>query len=381
MEKPIRIICTVTNDLNYDQRMIRICTSLTRAGYEVRLVGRKTAQSTPLKEQVFKQKRLPCYFQKGKLFYLEFNLRLLFYLAFQKTDIICGIDLDTLVPAFLVARLRNKICVYDAHEYFSEVPEVIHRPMTKKVWETVASLIIPKLKYCYTVGEMLSKVFQDQYGVPFSVIRNMPFRQDALVPQPVSNGNEPRILFYQGAVNEGRGIKELIDAMADLEHYQLWIAGDGDLKTAMEQKAAASGYAGRVFFLGKVTPEKLKELTPRAWLGMNLLENKSLNYYYSLANKYFDYVQAGVPVIQMQFPEYQRLNEQFETALLIENLDAPSIVKAVLTMDRDQLLYKKLKTNCCQAAEAWNWENEESVLIEFYNKITLSGKKLMTTGN
>ncbi len=370
MERQVKIVCTVTNDLNFDQRMIRICTSLEKAGYEVTLTGRKLPQSGPLKTQVFQQKRLYCYFQAGKLFYLEYNIRLFWYLLWTKFDIVCGIDLDTLVPAFLTAQLKRKVCVYDAHEYFSEVPEVINRPLTKKVWEGVAALIIPRLKYCYTVGNILAGVFQQRYGTPFAVIRNMPVSQDSDINAEIPEDGNKKILFYQGAVNMGRGLEVLVTAMTQLENFHLWIAGDGDIKSVLEQQVAASGHQDRITFLGKVSPEKLRELTPKAWLGMNLLENKGLNYYYSLANKYFDYVQAGVPVMQMQFPEYVQLNQAFRTAILIGSLQVNSIASAVLALEKDQHLYEELRSNCRKASKIWNWEHEESGLIDFYKKIT-----------
>src|SRR5205085_11031060 len=90
-----QLVFTVTNDLNYDQRMIRICDSLYKSGYQVLLIGRKTKHSLSLRTQSFQQKRLRVLFTKGKWFYLEFNLRLFIYLVFKKADLICAIDLDT----------------------------------------------------------------------------------------------------------------------------------------------------------------------------------------------------------------------------------------------------------------------------------------------
>jgi hypothetical protein len=96
-----KIVFTVTNDLNYDQRMIRICTSLTHAGYDCLLVGYTLSDSKALNKQDFRQKRINCIFKKGKPFYLEYNLRLFFFLLFSKMDGICAIDLDTILPCYL----------------------------------------------------------------------------------------------------------------------------------------------------------------------------------------------------------------------------------------------------------------------------------------
>ncbi|RMF04386.1 MAG: glycosyltransferase, partial [Bacteroidetes bacterium] len=103
----MRITCTVTNDLSHDQRMIRICSSLQAAGHEVCLVGRRLPHSPALVPRSFRQHRLPCWFRRGKLFYLEFQLRLLIYLLRHPPEVINAIDLDTLLPAYLLSRWRQ----------------------------------------------------------------------------------------------------------------------------------------------------------------------------------------------------------------------------------------------------------------------------------
>src|SRR6266511_4771316 len=111
-----RLVFTVTNDLSYDQRMIRICTSLSLAGYHVTLVGRKQKKSIAPDPASFHQKRLSCFFEKGKAFYIEYNIRLFFFLLLKKSDLICAIDLDTILPCYFISKLKNTNRVYDAHE-------------------------------------------------------------------------------------------------------------------------------------------------------------------------------------------------------------------------------------------------------------------------
>nr|HPI55391.1 hypothetical protein [Chitinophagaceae bacterium] len=79
-----RIVLTVTTDLNFDQRMIRIATTLANAGYDVLLIGRLKPNSKPLQDRTYRQKRLPVFFQKGPAFYTEYNLRLFFYLLWVR---------------------------------------------------------------------------------------------------------------------------------------------------------------------------------------------------------------------------------------------------------------------------------------------------------
>src|SRR5262245_33136170 len=115
-----RLIFIVTNDLAHDQRMERICTSLANVGYSVRLIGRKTKTSTALSQKPYEQKRIPVVFTKGKSFYIEYNFKLFFYLLFTKVDLLTAIDLDTILPAYFISKIKGAKRVYDAHELFTE---------------------------------------------------------------------------------------------------------------------------------------------------------------------------------------------------------------------------------------------------------------------
>lgn len=367
-----KILCTVINDLSYDQRMIRICTSLARAGYEVELVGRMKERSIPLRHEVFSQRRLPSWFYRGKEMYLEYNLRLLFFLLFKKFDVLCAVDLDTIVPAWIVCRLRGKTLVYDAHEYFTELPEVVRRPPVQKIWEGVARLVIPRVKYAYTVGQKIADELERRYGTPFALIRNVPpVREERLAPTPLPPAGRPFILLYQGVLNEGRGLELLIRAMPKLEDAQLWLAGEGDLSNKLRTLAAELEVTDRVRFLGYIPPYQLAGITQQAHLGLNLLENRGLNYYYSLANKTFDYLQAGLPSIQMDFPEYRQLQETYQPFLLLEQLDETLFIRLVEQIRHDPGRYRQLQLNCRRAAEELNWEKEEKKLLALYARIVL----------
>jgi len=366
----MRIIFTVTNDLSYDQRMQRICGSLAENGHEVTLVGRVLATSIPLETRLFEQKRLQCWFKKGFPFYAEYNLRLFVFLLVARCDAVCSIDLDTLPAGCLATLIRRKKRVFDAHEYFTEVPEVVGRPFVRFFWETVARVCLPFYRHAYTVGPALARIFEQRYGLKFGVVRNMPLRTNELPPADSTLlKNAPKMLLYQGALNEGRGIEALLLAMQNLENVQLVLAGEGDLSAKLRQMATDLQLGERVQFLGFVRPEQLKQLTSRAWLGLNLLENRGQSYFYSLANKFFDTVQAGIPMLTMDFPEYRDLNAQYEVAILLEKLDAESIAGAVRNLLNDRVLYEKLRQNCQIARRHWNWENEQQTLIEHWRAV------------
>lgn len=361
----MKLVFSVTNDLRYDQRMQRICSALSEAGHEVTLVGRLRRHSPTLPSQPYRQVRLNCFFEKGKLFYLEYNLRLFVWLLWRRFDIYTGIDLDTILPNLLVARLKGKKCYYDAHEYFSEVPEVINRPVTKAIWEGVARLCIPRVDRAYTVGPALARIFQERYGKAFAVVRNVPFVIPSHSSQQPSKSSRP-VILYQGVLNTGRGLEIAIAAMQKIEGVELWLAGEGDLSQELRQLAQDLRVEEKVRFLGYLTPEALRSVTQQASIGLNLLENRGLSYYYSLANKAFDYVQAGVPSIQMNFPEYLALQQEHRVFYLINRLEVEVLVQALEHLLGDGELYLALQEGCRKAAVEWRWEREKGSLAEMY---------------
>ena len=362
MDNKKRIIFTVTNDLATDQRMIRIANTLALAGFAVTLVGRVRKNSTPLKQQSFVQHRLKCWFDKGVLFYAEYQLRLFFYLLFAKADIIGAIDADTLLPATLVAKLKGKKLVFDAHEYFTEVPEITHKHAVKHIWQTVLDICVPLAHRCYTVGPALSELFTKQYNKPFDVVYNMPVGKTI-------NPNKPnnRQIIYQGDLNVGRGVAETIRAIQHLP-VTLVIAGDGPIREELVALVDELYLTQQVTFLGKIAPEKLHEITQQSWLGINLLDEVSLSYQYSIANKFFDYVQAHIPALCANFIEYKKLNQQHEVALLCNNQVA-DIEQAITQLLNNDFLYQKMVDNCKQAATQWCWQTQEQKLIAIYQSV------------
>jgi glycosyltransferase involved in cell wall biosynthesis len=410
-QKP-RIFCLVSNDLNHDQRMLKTCQTLHETGFEVGLVGRIQKKSKPLNPQAFQQYRLNCWVEKGKFFYLLLNLRLFFFLLFRRWEIVCAVDLDTILAAYWAAKLKRKKCVYDAHEYFTEVPELVARPRTRKVWEWVAQHTIPNVQAAYTVCESLAAIFEQKYGKKFAVVRNVPISQTLphsyYSPLPANNeaqtasnetqtaNNEaqtanrepqttnriphtahriphtappPKIILYQGALNEGRGLETAIMGMSDLSGYELWLAGDGDMREMLQNLAQKDPIrAQNVRFLGNINPKELVQITQKAFIGLNLLENKGLNYYFSLANKFFDYMQAEKPSIGMNFPEYARINTDCEVAVLLEELSPKAFVAAVLRIS-EPIFYQKLADNCRIGKKVHIWEEESKILANLYNQL------------
>ena len=359
-----RIIISVTNDLSSDQRVHRTAITLHEGGVKVTLVGRKMPDSLPLEQRDYECVRLPMWFRKGKFFYLEYNLRLFFYLLFHKFDLLNSNDLDTLLANFLAASLKGKEIVYDSHEYFTEVPELQGRKRTQAIWLSLEKWIFPRLKKAITVNDSLSRIYSEKYKIPVEVVRNLPLRSHFAQKRETPG----KILIYQGALNLGRGIEMMIRSMHFLPEMQLWLVGNGDRAARLHELVKAEGLEDQVVFKGFVPPEALRKLTPKACLGFSLEEDLGKNYHFALPNKLFDYIQAGVPVLVSDLPEMASLVSQYKVGeILPETQRSPELLaQKVLSMLENSNKWVEYQAQCLKAAEDLCWEKEKMVLQKLY---------------
>jgi glycosyltransferase involved in cell wall biosynthesis len=359
-----QIFFTVTNDLSYDQRMHRICSSLAANGYAITLVGFRRKRSLPLTNENFRQKRFSLFFTKGKLFYAEVSIRLFLYLLFKKPAIVCAIDLDTILPCLFVSRIKKIPRIYDAHELFTETKEVISRPGIRKIWNRIERYAVPKFNTGYTVSESIATELERRYGVKYEVIRNLTRLRTGIVPET------PRdFILYQGAVNEARSFEQLIPAMKMI-NCRLVICGDGNFMEQLRELIRQNGVQDKVELKGMLTPKALWEVSLGAKLGVTLIENNGMNQYFSLPNKFFDYIHAEIPQVAVNYPEYRKINEQFEVAVLVDKINPEIVAGAINNLLSNDVLYWRLRKNCIMARETFNWQQEEKKLLAFYQSVS-----------
>ncbi|GEO08570.1 hypothetical protein SAE01_10660 [Segetibacter aerophilus] len=295
--------------------------------------------------------------------YLEFNLRLFLHLLFISTDCYVSIDLDTIIPNYFASVLRKKKRVYDAHELFTELKEIVIRPTIQKAWLKIERFAVPKFTHGYTVNEFIAAELARKYRVEYGVVRNLPKLMKAEV-----DGKEDRLIIYQGAVNEGRSFETLIPAMKDVDAKMI-ICGDGNFFNQVIELIKKEGVEEKVELLGMVPPDELKKITPTARVAVMLFEGTGLNQYQSLANRFFDYIMAGVPQVCVNYPQYKILNEQYNVASLISDTSPATIAHALNNVLDDDVYYNTLRNNCLIAREDLNWQNEEKILLDFYERL------------
>jgi glycosyltransferase involved in cell wall biosynthesis len=181
-------------------------------------------------------------------------------------------------------------------------------------------------------------------------------------------GNK-KVIIYQGALNIGRGIENVISAMKYLDDAIFLIVGKGDITEKLMKIAENESVSDRVVFIGRVPIEELYFYTKCAHLGISLEENLGLNYYYALPNKIFDYIQAGVPVLVSDFPEMRKIVEEHKVGYCTLERDAKKLAIIISEILANEEEYTKLKERVKVAAQQLNWETEEKKLMEVFEKV------------
>lgn len=369
----ISVAFSVTNCICYDQRVLKMAETVSILGCEITIIGRKRGECCENERIPFKTKRFKMFFNKGFLFYKFFNIRLFFYLLFHGFDILVANDLDTLLPNYLVARIKHLKLVYDSHEYFTGVPELNGRPFVKCVWTLIERSIFPHLKYVITVSDSIADLYEINYGIRPVVIRNLTPSSKALIPVTREELGVPEnhlLIILQGAgINIDKGGEELIDALRITENVSLIIAGSGDVIPELKNMVVKRDLSARVKFFPKMQWSDLMRITKSADAGLSLEKDTNINYRFSLPNKLFDYISAGIPVITGNLPEMRKIVESFDCGFIIHGITPDEISKAIITLRDNPELRNRLKQNSVTASGSLNWKNEQGKVISLYSKV------------
>ena len=374
MSKKKKAIVSVTNDLYTDQRVHKVCLFLESQGFSVLLVGRKRKSSKELPLRSYQTKRFNLFFDKGAKFYAEYNFRLFWFLLFKKIDLLVANDLDTLLANFLASKFKpTSRLVYDSHEYFTEVPELINRKKVKQIWEGIEGWIFPKLKTIYTVNSSIAKLYSDKYQKEIKVVRNispswepknLKSKQELGIPE-----NKKLIIIQGAGINIDRGAEEAVQAMKSLENAVLMIVGDGDVVHQLKKYVIDNQLDSKVLFFDKRPFDEMMNFTFYADLGLTLDKPTNINYRYSLPNKVFDYIQAETPIVATNLIEISKIVDEFKVGEIIHDFTPENLVNVLNSLLNDESRLTVLKENCSKARKVVNWENEIQVLKEIYLSI------------
>ncbi|QFG68359.1 glycosyltransferase [Ornithinimicrobium pratense] len=236
-------------------------------------------------------------------------------------DVVHANDGNTLAPALLLRVLQGTRIVYDSHELW------LHRNVRPRLIAPLVEAVIERAGVRWadavlTVSPSIVRWLQRHYRLaePPLLVRNVPLWPGAL-PDPARGrlrelaGLSPRdkVISYCGGVTRGRGLEETIDALAMLPsdvHLVMLGFGSGDYVRGLLARAAAAGLTDRVHLVGPVPSAEVPQSLADADLAIVYVRPIVLSYTYSLPNKLFESIHAGLPIVAADLPDVAALVEE-----------------------------------------------------------------------
>jgi 1,2-diacylglycerol 3-alpha-glucosyltransferase len=393
-DKMKRVCMLVFNSLNPDPRVWKESRTLALQGFDITIVAmRKKGQNKDDQIDGFRILRIFSDYPlklRNLLVMLKVWVEFISFLLDTKRlpfDICHCHDPDTLLFGYAISKKDTAVLIYDSHEFvldflppmkghFFHLLKRMHHFFTRILPEKV---FIRKCDHVITVNASISRLIKASYRLkkrPTYLLNTLPYEKEVKeleTPRRVSH-DAKRFMLFQGVISWDRQLENIIGIMPNLDKsINLRLIGpiSPRYKKELSDFAEQKGVYDRIEF-GEVSyPDLIKE-TARSDLGICLLEPKSLSYKYSLPNKFFDYIFAGIPVIVSDLPEMRRLVKRFQIGAVVDikNPDEViSAIRAILSAKQSEAWYRDMLRH---AAKALCWENEEKKLIDIYRRVASS---------
>lgn len=307
--------------------------------------------------------------------YFECWLRMYYKARAEKPSCIQANDLSALPIACTISWKLNIPLIYDAHELETEVNGLKPGSMLQKLMVRVESTLIHRPQNIITVSDSIAEWYKKKYDIPKPiVVRNTPpLLNREVIPFQLKSKlgiSENDLLFiYLGFFSKGRGIPNLLEIFKNAHsNKHIVFMGRGALQPLIEEFTCLYN---NVHYYPIVPSDEVARYAAGADIGVCLLENVSLSDYYSLPNKVFEYIAAGLPICVNDFPEQLEFVNSYNCGWILDGTIDDS-VNFVNTLTYDQLL---LKTNGVEhARDTMNWEKESVAYLQVVDSVI--GKKI-----
>lgn len=367
-----KIVISFLGNLYYDTRTFNLFNSLESKGHNVQFIGFDWLTpefKTIKKKNISITKLLKTRF--SIFFYLQFFFSQLSSCLTTKADIYFASDFFSLPVCVIAAKVRRTKVFYDSREIYTELPFHDEKPVLKKILKVVERFLIKRVERIFTTGEMDSEYLKNLYPIKETyLLRNLPLTKTDIVPINYhAKFNVPDnsiTTLYQGIIVKGRGIDTYFKAVQKMENLYLIILGGGEHLQFYKSLANEMKISNRVIFAGKIPQDEILNYTAGAFAGLSIIDNISVNNYYALPNKLFEYVMSGLPVIVNNLPQMQKVVNDYDIGVVMENVNEDNLISVLNNWTENRNLYRTIKENCRKASLELNWEKEFSNVSQLF---------------
>lgn len=389
----MRVLKLFDGDYPWDVRVEKVTRALVAAGHEVTVVCRnKTGR--PRRERLAdgtEVERLPATTGRfaGLSFPFFFN-PLWIATALRcarriRPDLILARDLPLAPLGLLVARMTGARVVADLAEPYPDslrtnlalanprpIDYVVRNPtLADWVERFVVRHVDCAIVVCPEAGWRL-----ERQGLPrgaWAEVRNTPIRErlqpEGATPACLADWRDRKLVLFSGLISHDRGVEVAIDAIARLRARQpgrhaFLIIGEGPMRAELAERVRALGLEADVRLTGWMDYAKLPDVITRCHVGL-LPFHDCDHIRASLANKLFEYMALGLPIIASDIPVQSRIVEDTGCGLLFPPGDAEALAERIEQLTRDG----ELAVACADAGRRattalYNWDVDGARFVE-----------------
>jgi len=288
------------------------------------------------------------------------------------------------LPALL--RLRQRLggrSIYDSRDVYMQSRAFAQMGQP---WKWILTFLerrwARRVDRLITVNGSYAKLLARQFGIePPAVVMNLPDRWNGLRPDPdlireaLALPASTAIVLYQGGLMTDRGIEQAMDAILLIPDAVLCLLGFGPMRDELIDRTATAPYAGRVYVLDPVPPDRLLEWTASADVSVMAIQPTSTNHAYTTPQKLFESIAVGVPVVASNLPGMAEVVEAVDAGVLCDPTDPASIASAIReVLDLPPDVKNARRTRILEAARRrYNWEVETPTLLAIYAELLSTG--------
>lgn len=363
MDRAKKIFIAFLGNPRFDSRITNLSNSLREDGCKVSVLGFDWFISS---EDYFDEETKIFAIKKNKFslfFYLQFVFILISELVSSDAEVYFAEDLYTLPFVTTIAKIKRAKVYYNSREIYAHLGGLRNRPMLQKVVKSIEKFFITKVDLVLTTGPLDSEYIEKLYNISDTlVVRNIPLYQKTVSKIDLRkkyNIDQGRlILIYQGVILPGRGLKQIINAVARLPKTVLVILGDGEQKNNFIELTNKLKISDRIIFAGTIDQKELINYTSGGNIGLSLIENISISYYHALPNKLFEYIMAGLPVLCSDLPQMKKIIDDYKVGESINIENEENIFTTLNKWCENPNLLDAYRINCAIAAKELNWQEE-----------------------